>query len=656
MSILFVAHGHPRYNKGGAEIAAYRLFKAFRDSADWQESAFLAACPDNSMLKPGCQVIGLGENQWLLKRSSDALLHDTDVNLSNGPHGFLYKSLSHLNPKIIHIHHYVHIGFDLVYALKRWFPAAKLIFTLHEYWGMCPYEGRLLTTRGHLCSGPQPDQCVTCLGEEHRAKLVVRRLRVQHYYSVFDQFISPSYFLKQRYVDWGLDPYKISVVENMLPPARKEIVALGEKKHNPSPLTFAYFGQVNPWKGLNLILKAFAIFVQICPDVRLEIHGCSIADLEEECSPHPEFVAELKSLVKSIKPNHVYFRGLYEPEDLDLRMAGVDVVVMASSWYENAPMVIQEAFLHHCPVIAPNIGGMAEKVRHKVSGLLFNPGDEHALVSQLIFLANEPKFLEELQTNILNIPLQGRGVFEQHQKIYRYQIASTIKTAIPADVNLSLVNPKLLQDLACNFEPLGANCELGFLMGRLGIQRSSLFRWLFTPLAGLELVLEDSLEGFFSDPVAVTDPLMASDMVVDRRTGIFFHASELRAKLEALNGSDFSRTDVFLDQKAKYLYLAEKFLASVVDPNTLHVFSDFHQELTEDAMQRIHSGLQKMGKPLGSTLLFVRAASDSKEDNVVQNLGNGIQLASIKQLAPGDHADRIDLLSWLAILNSSRSF
>ena len=62
-----------------------------------------------------------------------------------------------------------------------------------------------------------------------------------------------------------------------------------------------------------------------------------------------------------------------------------------------------------------------------------------------------------------------------------------------------------------------------------------------------------------------------------------------------------------------------------------------------------------MGKPLGSTLLFVRVASDSKEDNVVQNLGNGLQLASIKQLAPGDHADRIDLLSWLAILNSSRS-
>ena len=33
-------------------------------------------------------------------------------------------------------------------------------------------------------------------------------------------------------------------------------------------------------------------------------------------------------------------------------------------------------------------------------------------------------------------------------------------------------------------------------MGRLGIDRSSLFRWLFTPLAGLELVLNDKLQNF----------------------------------------------------------------------------------------------------------------------------------------------------------------
>ena len=173
MSILYVAHAYPRFNKGGAEISAYRLFQAFREALEWQGSAFLAACPDNTMLKPGCQVMGLGENQWLVKRSFDPLLHDTDVNLNLGKHGFLRQALSELDPKVIHIHHYVHIGLDLLYALKRWFPSAKVILTLYEYWGMCLYE-RLLKANGQLCLGP--DRCCVLYGRRTPIKLAIRLL------------------------------------------------------------------------------------------------------------------------------------------------------------------------------------------------------------------------------------------------------------------------------------------------------------------------------------------------------------------------------------------------------------------------------------------------------------------------------------------------
>ena len=72
-------------------------------------------------------------------------------------------------------------------------------------------------------------------------------------------------------------------------------------------------------------------------------------------------------------PKHVRLRGRYETEELPARMANVDVVVMASRWYENAPMVIQEAFMNQCPVVAPRLGGMQEKVKHGFSGLLFEP-------------------------------------------------------------------------------------------------------------------------------------------------------------------------------------------------------------------------------------------------------------------------------------------
>jgi hypothetical protein len=53
MTALFIAHGHPTFNKGGAEIAAYRLFQAMRSCDGWEQSAFLAAAPDDAMFNPG---------------------------------------------------------------------------------------------------------------------------------------------------------------------------------------------------------------------------------------------------------------------------------------------------------------------------------------------------------------------------------------------------------------------------------------------------------------------------------------------------------------------------------------------------------------------------------------------------------------------------
>ena len=61
-----------------------------------------------------------------------------------------------------------------------------------------------------------------------------------------------------------------------------------------------------------------------------------------------------------------------------------------------------------------------------------------------------------------------------------------------------------------------------------------------------------------------------------------------------------------------------------------------------------------MGKPLGSTLLFVRACSEQDKINEVRSLGDGLQLATIRRLAPGEHADRIDLEAWTEVLSRSR--
>ncbi len=52
-------------------------------------------------------------------------------------------------------------------------------------------------------------------------------------------------------------------------------------------------------------------------------------------------------------------------------MQSIDWMIMPSIWWENSPIVIQEAFFHGRPIICSNIGGMAEKIADGVNGLHF---------------------------------------------------------------------------------------------------------------------------------------------------------------------------------------------------------------------------------------------------------------------------------------------
>ena len=72
---------------------------------------------------------------------------------------------------------------------------------------------------------------------------------------------------------------------------------------------------------------------------------------------------------------NVQHEGALAHEQIPRALAELDVLGVPSIWIENAPFVIREAFAAGLPVVASNLGGMAERVRHEVNGLLFRPGD-----------------------------------------------------------------------------------------------------------------------------------------------------------------------------------------------------------------------------------------------------------------------------------------
>lgn len=423
MSILYLAHGHPRFAHGGGELAAYRLFEAISQQQGFHQSGLLCAVPNPSQLPPGCQITSLHPNQWLIARSSNFLLHDSSVNLTKGPHGAVYKALCSNPFKLIHAHHYVHIGLDLLIALKDWFPQAPLVLTLHEYWGMCAFEGRLLRRDGRFCDGPSPRDCLDCLGDEHRLALTVRRLRIRHLFSKVDSFISPSQFLKDRYVDWGLEASRIAVIENLpcdsltsldSPPASSDSIT--EKQG----VIFAYFGQLNPWKGIDKILEAFVLIQTKYSSARLHLNGLSREMLAADASHlSHDFRQRCLDLLDQASEGSVVLRGSYHSQDLSSRFADVDVVVMASRWYENAPMVIQESFSHGVPVIAPRLGGMAEKIQHQSNGYLYDFAAFNGLHDAFQWFLLNPDLIGTMKESARASALRSEDVLAAHLNLYQ---------------------------------------------------------------------------------------------------------------------------------------------------------------------------------------------------------------------------------------------
>ena len=66
-----------------------------------------------------------------------------------------------------------------------------------------------------------------------------------------------------------------------------------------------------------------------------------------------------------------------------------DVCVLPSIWYDNAPLVIFEAYKYGLPVIGSRIGGIPEMIKQDETGFLFEPGDEEGLAKLLQYLSKE---------------------------------------------------------------------------------------------------------------------------------------------------------------------------------------------------------------------------------------------------------------------------
>ena len=82
-------------------------------------------------------------------------------------------------------------------------------------------------------------------------------------------------------------------------------------------------------------------------------------------------------------------------------------------------MVIQEAFLHGRPVVAPRLGGMAEKIQRWPDRCVGGTGSAMAMAGALQRLADQPGFLAVLQQGVQRSISKRSDSARGHAQLYR---------------------------------------------------------------------------------------------------------------------------------------------------------------------------------------------------------------------------------------------
>jgi glycosyltransferase involved in cell wall biosynthesis len=218
-----------------------------------------------------------------------------------------------------------------------------------------------------------------------------------------DYIVSITDWYKNILLANGIDQSKIKVIKQGLPFDPKNYIS--KRKFHQVPLKLIFLGRISKFKGLHLLIEALR---DVDPSlIQLSIFGNSDDALYESL---------LKTETASNR--NVLWKGNLNQKDIIKTLREHDVLCLCSTFSEMSPLVIQEAFAAHIPVLASNVYGNAEQIQHNKNGLLFQFNNVEDLRIQILRCINEPDLISNLAKNI-KTPRSFDEVGEEYYTLYK---------------------------------------------------------------------------------------------------------------------------------------------------------------------------------------------------------------------------------------------
>ncbi len=190
-----------------------------------------------------------------------------------------------------------------------------------------------------------------------------------------DVYVALTEFARNKFVEGGLPAGKIVVKPNFVVP---------DPGRGQGGGGYALFvGRLAPEKGTGTMLAAWD---RLGTRIPLKIVG----------------EGPLKDQVvgAAARQANVEWLGHRPVADVHALMGKADMLVFPSQCYETFGRVAAEAFAAGTPVIAANIGAVAELVEHGRTGLKFRPGDPEDLVTQVEWALSHSAELRRMREEV----------------------------------------------------------------------------------------------------------------------------------------------------------------------------------------------------------------------------------------------------------------
>ncbi len=414
MRLLIVSHGHPAFHPGGGELVAHNLYQALRRNNEC-EAFFVGFVYPQLISNHGAQPIFAPDPH----DPHDLAIHGNAFDFFVGRHDdaqiadAFARIVEKTAPDIVHFHHFLMVGLESFRIARLIRPTCKIILTLHEYWAICANAGQMVRANGDLCDQASLYHCNACLPDRPPSSFFMREQFIKSFLAVVDCFIGPSRFLLNRYQAWGLSPERLKFITNGIPVTHSRssslpssAAALAPPAHN----RFGFFGQMTRTKGVEILLKAAKQLHDEGVAFQLDIYGTLAL---QEQSRRERLEAAFAQAA-----DYASFFGAYQPGDAIDLMKQYDWIVIPSTWWENAPLVVEEALAARRPIICSNIGGLAEKVTDGRDGVHFKVGNPHALADAMKHAATDADLWQTLQITLRPPILLAESVAE-HLALYR---------------------------------------------------------------------------------------------------------------------------------------------------------------------------------------------------------------------------------------------